>query len=218
MTSERRSHAGELDEIERALEQALDVVRNVPREGLGAVEWLEAAARIGVLQAEAREASGKVRHSVLGSAQTALLTYLRMHVGEPVPSAALEGVAGIQAWTRRIRELRDPFGWTVESGNRENGMRKDQYRLGADRLDRSATESDRIAEAVSGGTPKERLLEYLIHLSPWSVSPKQLEKAAGVTTWRRAIEELVDEGWMIRTHEDEPDVPPGFYRLATLED
>lgn len=218
MTPYHHSHEADLREIETALERALDVVRNVPRDGLTAVEWLEASAKIGSLQAQAREASGRMRQSLLGSARTAILAYLRAHAGEPVPAAALEGVAGIQAWTRRIRELRTPFGWDVESGTWSAQIQKDQYRLVADRLDATAADDDRLATAISGKTSKERVLEYLLHLSPWPVSPKRLEKVAGTPTWRQDIQELIGEGWLIRSHEDDPQLTPGFYRLARLED
>ncbi|MBD0741631.1 hypothetical protein [Streptomyces sp. CBMA152] len=218
MTPNIHSHEIELRDIEEALEQALGVVRNVPRDGLTAVEWLEVSARLGELQAQAREASGRMRQALLGSARTAILVYMRAHAGEPVPAAALEGVAGIQAWTRRIRELRTPFGWDVESGTWAADMQKDQYRLVADRLDESAADDDRLATAISGKTSKERVLEYLLHLSPWPVSPQRLERVAGVPTWRQDIQELIGEGWLIRSHEDEPQLAPGFHRLARLED
>ncbi|MEU5437712.1 hypothetical protein AB0G73_30650 [Streptomyces sp. NPDC020719] len=218
MASYNPSHEADLRDIEHALEQALEAVRSVPRDGLTAGEWLETAAKIGELQGQAREASGRVRQELLGSARTAILAYLRTHVGEPVPGAALEGVAGIQAWTRRIRELRTPFGWDVESGTWSTGMQKDQYRLVVDRLDETAADDDRLATAISGKSSKERILEYLLHLSPWAVSPQRLERVAGVPTWRQDIQELIGEGWLIRSHEDEPQLSPGFYRLARLED
>jgi hypothetical protein len=105
------SHEDDLREVERALERALDVVRATPHEDLTAVEWLESAAKVGELLADVREASGRVRQTLLGSARTAVLLYMRGHVGEPVSPHALEGVAAIREWPRRIRELRSPFGW-----------------------------------------------------------------------------------------------------------
>ncbi|MFA1546485.1 hypothetical protein [Actinomadura chokoriensis] len=218
MTSASRSYERELRDIELALERALEVVRNTPREDLTAARWLDSAAELGERQAEAREAAARVRQALLGSARTALLAYLRTHVGEPVPADALEGVAAIQAWTRRVRELRDPFGWAVESGTWSAEIQKDQYRLVSDQLGEEAAQGDKVADAIKGKTSKERVLEYLLHLSPWPVSPQKLERVAGQPTWRQDIRELIDEGWLIRTHEDDPTLSPGFYRLARLED
>jgi hypothetical protein len=87
-----------------------------------------------------------------------------------------------------------------------------------DRLGEEVTTDPKVIEAIRGKSSKERILEYLLHLSPWPASPQQLERVAGAPTWRQDIRELIDEGWLIRTHEDEPDLVPGFYRLARLED
>lgn len=133
-------------------------------------------------------------------------------------ASALEGVAAIQAWPRRIRELRDPFGWQVESGAWSRDMEKAQYRLVADRLDEGVADDDRVLDAVNGKTSKERVLEYLLHLSPWPASPRHLERVAGVPTWRHDIRELVEEGWLIHSHDEDQEVQPGHYRLARLED
>jgi hypothetical protein len=212
------SYASELSDMEQALQRALEEVRGVPREGLTAAEWLETAARIGVLQADAREAAGRLRQELVGSARIAILAYLRAHAGEAVPASALEGVGAIQAWTRRVRELRTPFGWPVESGTWSVGMQKDQYRLMADSLGEAVSDDDAVAAAISGKSSKERVLEYLLHLSPWPASPQRLERVANVPTWRQDIRELVEEGWLIRSFEDDPELSPGFYRLAKLED
>ncbi|MFD4252515.1 hypothetical protein ACFWQL_22495 [Amycolatopsis thermoflava] len=218
MTGSPQSYEDELKHLERALEHALEVVRATPREGLTAPRWLETAAELGERMAAARTISGQIRQQLIGSARTALLAYLRTHPGAPVSASALEGVAAIQAWPRRIRELRDPFGWRVESGAWSREMGKDQYRLVADQLGESVVDDDQVLEAVNGKTSKERVLEYLLHLSPWPASPRHLERVAGVPTWRQDIRELVDEGWLIRSHDEDPELQPGHYRLAKLED
>jgi len=218
MTRSPQSYKTELKDLERALEQALEVVRGTPREGLGAPRWLETAAELGERLADAREVSGRIRQQLIGSARTALLAYLRTRTGAPVSASALEGVAAIQAWPRRIRELRDPFGWQVESGAWSREMGKGQYRLVADHLGESVVDDNQVLEAVNGKTSKERVLEYLLHLSPWPANPRHLERVAGVPTWRQDIRELVDEGWLIRSHDEDPELQPGYYRLAKLED
>lgn len=213
-----RSHETDLRDIEHALERALNVVRNTPREALTAVEWLESAAEIGEMVAEVREAAGRVRQALLGSARTAVLLYMRGHVGEPVSPHALEGVAAIREWPRRIRELRRPFGWKIESGTWHEDLPNDHYRLAVDRLGEEVATDPKVIKAIRGMSSKERLLEYLLHLSPWPANSQQLERVAGAATWRQDIRELIDEGWLIRSHEEEPDLVPGFYRLARLED
>lgn len=213
-----RSHEKDLRDVERALEKALDLVRNTPHEDLKAVDWLESAAAVGELLADVREASGRIRQTLLGSARTAVLLYMRGHVGESVSPHALEGVAAIREWPRRIRELRSPFGWQIESGTWRADLQNDHYLLTADRLGEEVATDPRVVEAIRGKTSKERILEYLLHLSPWPAGPQQLERLAGVPTWRQDIHELIDEGWLIRTHEDEPNLVPGSYRLARLED
>ncbi|MEV0350663.1 hypothetical protein AB0H88_33180 [Nonomuraea sp. NPDC050680] len=209
MTTSPRTHREELDRLEQALEQALEVVRATPREGLTAVDWLETAARIGALVSEARDASADVRESLLGGARSAVLLYLRGHVGEAVPPHALEGVSAIRAWERRIRELR-AIGWDIVSAG--------TYRLNTDKLDEATAQGEAIIDSIKGSTPKERLIEYLVHISPWPASPKHLERVAGVPTWRQELRELVEEGWLIRSSQDDPELASGFYRLAKLED
>lgn len=218
MNSTQHTHHDDLSRLERALEEALQVVRETPRDDLTAVQWLESAGRIGGLLAEARDASGKVRQSLLGSARTALLLYLRGHVGEAVSPHALEGVAAIREWPRRIRELRSSFGWQIESGTSVEDLRNDEYRLTEDQLGHDAAMSPDVIEAIRGQNAKERILEYLIHLSPWPASAQQLQRVAGTPTWRQDMAELVDDGWLVRSHDDEPDLAPGSYRLVKLED
>lgn len=218
MSSPEQPHRQELVDLEQALEEALAVVRAIPHENLSAVRWLDAAADVGEHLARARDASAELRQSLLGSAPTALLLYLRNHVGEPVSPHALEGVAAIRAWARRIRELRAPFGWRIESGTHVDGLRNDEYRLVEDQLDQQVAASVDVVEAIRGQTSKERILEYLIHLSPWQASPTQLERVADVETWRQDIQDLIEDGWLIQTHDDNAEIVPGSYRLARLED
>src|SRR5262245_10264664 len=126
-----KGHREELEGLERALERALEVVRATPRDGLTAPEWLETAAQVGSLMSQAREASSKVRQALMGGARTAILLYLRRHVGDVNPPHALEGVAGIREWARRVRELR-AVGWEIECvGSGQDAS----YRLTGEHLD-----------------------------------------------------------------------------------
>src|SRR5690606_27077475 len=118
--------------------------------------------------------------------RTALLLYLRAHPGEEISPQQLEGVAAIRAWARRIRELRR-LGWeidTIGSGHEA------PYRLAASYLEESVASSEGTIESVGGANPTERLIEYLLHISPWPASSQQLERVAKTPTWRQELREL----------------------------
>jgi hypothetical protein len=199
-----------LDDLEQRLENALHLIQATPRTELTALRWLETAAELGGLLAGVREVSAEIRQELLGGARPALLAYLRQHVGDTVPPHALEGVSGIREWPRRIRELR-AMGWEIEclDGNREA-----PYRLAVDHLDEAIALGDNLIAGIKGAGPKERLIEYLLHLTPWPVAASRLERVAGSPTWRDDLRELVEEGWMIQSSADDPNILPGFYRLA----
>ncbi|MFG3601607.1 hypothetical protein [Micromonospora chersina] len=203
-----------LDDLEQRLEEALRLVRNTPRTDLTAIRWLETAAKLGDLLAGVREASAEIRQELLGGARTALLAYLRQHVGETVPAHELEGVSGIREWARRVRELR-AMGWAIDC---LGAGQEAPYCLSDDHLDETVALSDELISGIKGAKPRERLIEYLLHLSPWPVAASQLERVAGVPTWRDDLRALVREGWLIQSRDDDPSIPPGFYRLARIED
>ncbi|MGW7477105.1 hypothetical protein ACWGH8_00810 [Nonomuraea muscovyensis] len=199
--------------LEGLLKEALAVVENTRRENLRPQEWLETAARVGTYLAESREALAKVRQDAVGGARTALLLYFRSHPNETLTPQQLEGVAAIRAWARRIRELRE-IGWEIQSvGSGADAP----YRLVTDQLDEAVASSEETLGSIGGSNPGERLIEYLLHISPWPASPQQLERVAKTPTWRQEIRELVDQGWLIESHDDDPQIPPGHYRLANLE-
>jgi hypothetical protein len=83
--------------------------------------WLdyvgEVGRRLDVMQGAMNDVT---RQLGLGGAKARLGRYLQQHEGQEVSAAALEAVAGIREWPRRIRELRDE-GWPIEqrgSGSR----------------------------------------------------------------------------------------------------
>ncbi|WP_405440925.1 HNH endonuclease [Streptomyces avidinii] len=159
------------------------------------------------------------------SGQKAMLLYLRNHVGKPVPAGALAGVAGIEDWQRRLRELRVDFGWPIESGANRDGMPHDHYRLVAEEPDTDLAERWRAAKAakklVKSGSKaasgKARLLHYLTEISPRAADKEQLAHTAGIQDWPRRMRELEEEGWEIVSNVDDRALPPGSYRLAGLE-
>ncbi|WP_433418749.1 hypothetical protein ACQP1V_03550 [Microtetraspora malaysiensis] len=209
----RHLHSKQLETLERSLKDALAIVQATPRENLRPQDWLETAAQVGTHLAESRDALAEVRQDIIGGARTALLLYFRSHPGEALSPHQLEGVAAIRAWARRIRELRE-VGWGIDTLGSGAGA---PYRLTAPHLDESVASSEETIESIGGTNPGERLIEYLIHISPWPASPQQLERVAKTPTWRQEIRELVDQGWLIQSHDDDSEIPPGHYRLANLE-
>ncbi|GAA2141550.1 hypothetical protein GCM10009727_39210 [Actinomadura napierensis] len=207
-------HSEQLEKLERSLKDALAVVQATPRVDLKPQDWLETAAKVGTHLAESRDALAKVRQDVVGGASAALLLYLRGHPGEAILPQQLEGVAAIRAWARRIRDLRQ-FGWEIDTiGSGAEAF----YRLTASHLDESVASSEETIESVGGTDPADRLIEYLLHICPWPASPQQLERVAKTPTWRQELRELIDQGWLIQSHDDAPEeVPQGHYRLADLE-
>ncbi|MEU5826311.1 hypothetical protein [Micromonospora tulbaghiae] len=210
----RTNVADQLDLLERRLTEALGLVHRARRTEQTATGWLTTSAEIGRLIAGERDALAGVRQELLGGARTAVLAYLRQRVGQAVTAGELEGVSGIEEWTRRIRELRD-LGWDIEALGSGPGR---SYRLRADHLDRSVVDDDALIAQIKGGNPKDRLIEYLFHVAPWPVAAARLERVARSAAWRTDLQTLIDEGWLIHSHEDDPGIPPGFYRLARLED
>ena len=63
---------------------------------------------------------------------------------------------------------------------------------------------------------KERLRRFFLEHQGQVVTAKQLQEVAGGRTeWARRVREIRrEEGWPIRTHNDEADLRPGEYRLA----
>ncbi|MBB5775054.1 hypothetical protein [Nonomuraea jabiensis] len=203
-----------MEKLEQSLKNALAIVQNTQRENLRPVDWLDTAAKVGVCLAESRDALAEVRQDVIGGARTALLLYFRSHPGKEVSPQELEGVAAIRAWARRIRELRT-FGWEIDT---LGSGAEAPYRLNAPQLEESVASSEATVESVGGTSPAERLIEYLLHISPWPASPQQLERVAKTPTWRQEVRQLIDQGWLIQSHDDSPeDIPPGHFRLANLE-
>ncbi|WP_219515113.1 hypothetical protein [Nonomuraea ceibae] len=208
------SHSKQLDRLERSLKEALAIVQATPRQDLRAQDWLETASQVGTRLSDSRDALGEIRQDVVGGARTALLLYFRSHPGETLHPRQLEGVAAIRAWARRIRELRE-VGWQIET---LGAGAEAPYRLAAPQLEETVATSESTIESVGGKHPGERLIEYLLHISPWPASPQQLERVAKTPAWRQEIRELVDQGWLIQSHDDAPhDIPPGHFRLADLE-
>lgn len=64
-----------------------------------------------------------------GSARDRILTLFTSHVGEVLGRNEIEYVGKIKEGTRRLRELRDEFGWPIESHIDDPALQPGQYRL-----------------------------------------------------------------------------------------
>ncbi|MFI8238537.1 HNH endonuclease [Streptomyces sp. NPDC085866] len=182
--------------------------------------WLDSAAEIGVLSGEMREALSRVNRAFgIKSGRDAILLYLRKHVGQSVPADALAGVACIAEWARRVRELRVEYGWPIESGITRDDMPHDHYVLTADQPDEELAERWRLAKYARGlkAGGKIKMLTYLQTISPQPADKDLLSYIAGIKSYARRIRELEEEGWQVVSSIDDPTLPPGSYRLPTLD-
>ncbi|MBA3833988.1 MAG: HNH endonuclease [Chthoniobacterales bacterium] len=64
------------------------------------------------------------------SARQLILDYLLAHIGQIVEGRDLRDAGrGITEWARRVRELRDEYGYQIQSYKDSNDLRPGQYRL-----------------------------------------------------------------------------------------
>lgn len=215
-----------LRQLRASAERYLEVVGQAEERSRDRGSWLESAAEIGNLASDVRDAVAEVNRAFgITTGRDAILRYLRNHVGTPVPASALAGVSGIAEWARRVRELRVEFGWPIESGQTRDDMPHDHYRLVAGEPDTDLAERWRVAKIsrnlkkADGGNSsgRERLLHYLKKISPRPADKEQLAYVAKIQEWPRRLRELEEQGWQILSNVDDPTLPPGSYRLPTLE-
>ncbi|MFD7837780.1 HNH endonuclease [Streptomyces sp. NPDC059761] len=215
-----------LSSVELVLEEYKAALGKAHSSELHQDSWLESAAELGVLAAAMRDRLSHVNKGIgIASAQAAILMYLRNHVGESVPGAALAGVAGINEWARRVRELRVEHGWPIESGVTREDMDYDHYKLAIDEADDDLVERWRIAKEArnlkkasgKAESGKARLLHYLKAIAPRMADKEQLAYVSQIKEFPRRIRELEEEGWQIDSNVDDPSLPPGSYRMPTLE-
>jgi hypothetical protein len=212
-----------LTRIERRLRELVRLVHDAPEathpDRSLTARWLETAAEIGVEVADIRSAVSvaNATHGI-SSGKEAILTYLRMHLHEPVHAHRLEGVSGIGEWARRVRELRVEEGWPIDSSVSDPRLPADHYRLNADERDEALADAWKQAKEVRkmAGSGKTRLLEYLKRVSPSVVDKERLAYVAKIQEWPRRMRELDEEGWRIISNVDDPALAPGSYYLESL--
>ncbi|MGW5884481.1 HNH endonuclease [Streptomyces koyangensis] len=226
MTTSDERAARAISEMRVAASEYLHVLEQAENASLDKATWLEFAAELGNWSAQLRDGMNKANKELgIASAREAILLYLLHHVDEPVPADALASVSGITEWGRRVRELRVEFGWPIDSGVTRDDLPYDHYRLMADQPDADLADSWRVAKEARnlkrpGGkseAARGRLLHYLKEISPLAADKEQLSYVAKIQEWPRRLRELEEEGWQIISNVDDPNLPPGSYRLPTLE-
>jgi hypothetical protein len=181
--------------------------------------WLELLADLGRKGTGLRDTLNQVA-PLLGlprGARERMLAYLRLHSGEVVTRHELAGVAGIDDWARRIRELRVEFGWRIDSNETRDDLSPGQYVLAAREPDVQLREQWRTANAIrnSGGSGKDRLLRYFLANVGAVITKEQLQYVAKTLQEHpRRVRELAEEGWQIDSHYDSPRLRPGEYVLT----
>lgn len=117
--SERRVDCAivELSELEKQANELVEALQRLEamQQPVCPEPWLQYLAEVGRGTARLQGAAKEVTNQLgLTNARDRLLMLLQSKAGEEVEATALESVAGIRAWPRRIRELREA-GWPIES-------------------------------------------------------------------------------------------------------
>lgn len=195
-------------------------------DGITPEEWLLLRARIGKLLAGFNhELGGLDTEFGMTSAQDRIIRYLLLRRGEVVTKDEISGVAGISAWARRVRELREDHGWVIHTVHTMPRLGPGQYVLATDKCDPGLARAWLFArekaklKARGGKLPaKARVLEFLKAVHPRPADPSLLAHvAASATEATRAIEELERDGWsIVRLSSNDP-VNPGGISLGNLD-
>lgn len=173
-----------------------------------------------------------------GAARDRILRYFQRYPLTVIDRDELLIVSGIQEWARRLRELRNDFGWKILSGlaisqmeeeEQEDsallalpGVKPDQYVLVDVEQDRSAALRWNHAKVLRGksGSVRDKILEYLLQNVGEQVTGDELRYVANEKTeWARRVRELRTEfGWPIVTKSTgRPDLPVGVYVLTSMQ-
>lgn len=203
-----------------------DELRAVDVNNLSVDDWLHLRGIMGNHMADYNESVSAIDTLLdTAGAQSRILRYLRLRVGEKVTKEELSGVAGIHEWARRVRELREDYGWPIHTSVTRPGMRIGEYLLVADHPDKELARSWNLAKQMknlrtAGGTPppKTRLLEYLKALYPRAAEPDQVAHVAGTSAVaRRALADLASDGWRIDPSPVAGSISSPRVRLLALE-
>ena len=214
----------DLDRAGRYLEAMASELAQID-DNLAQDDWLSVRARLGVLTADFNEAVSDVDES-LGTtgARSRILRYMQLRLGKTVSKEELSGVAGIHEWARRIRELRQDFGWDIHSANTQEGLGTGEYILMQEHPDPGLARAWTAARKArnlrtAGGTPppRIRIIEFLKMVYPRCADKEQLAHVAGsFEIAEKAIGELNREGWKITECPSSDDAASTGFRLGAL--
>lgn len=188
-------------------------------------DWIEARSAIGLAMAEFDECLAEVDADMgFSSASSRMLRLLQIRFGQIVTKDELGGVAGIHAWARRVRELRQDAGWDIETATTSADLSPGDYRLRSHEpdLDLAAnwTAARQMAKLKTTGgtaTPKARVLEYLREIYPRAAGAEQVAYVAGSSeNASTALASLKSEGWHLE-HEDNRGDAEARVSLRTLD-
>jgi 5-methylcytosine-specific restriction endonuclease McrA len=184
--------------------------------------WLELLADLGRETTDLRELLNGVAPllGLPGGARERILEYLRLHVGQVVTRHQLAGVAGIDDWARRVRELHIEDGWHIESNETRDDLSPGEYILAAPEPDLMRRDQWRRDHEIrnSGGSGKDRLLAcFRAHVGAVITKEELRYVAKTLQEHPRRVRELAEAGWQIDSHYDDPALRPGEYRMSSLE-
>jgi biotin operon repressor len=147
-------------------------------------------------------------------ARARILAYLLDRVGEDVSGDQLAAVSGIQAWARRVRELRVEQGYDiVERGG-------STYRLLSSEPDAARAHRWQVSNEIRHrpGPPLDRVEALLSEFLGEIVRVDEIEYVALTRDGSACIRELRDRrGMPIDSEIDEPELGSDEYRLVSVE-
>ena len=192
------------------------VVAELDPEQLDVDEFLESRARFGQLFETANAAAALVLQQFgLTSAQLRMMQFLRNHVGEPVPAAALGGVSCIWDWPRRARELHLEKGFRIMVGEKD-GIPEGHYALGIDQHGSGRSDRWMLMNTIRRREepPARRVLALLRAVQPEAVLTADLDYVAKGSS-AGCIENLLREGWQISSQPESSTFDARSHRLES---
>ena len=197
----------------------LEELDSVTMSTLNFDEFLEHRARMGTLHGELDKHAGSVSIQLgFTDAKSRIRQYLLNHLGQVIDKYQVAGAGCVMEWARRKRELVVEEGWNIASGPGASGLKPGQYRLDSDVPDDSAAARWKLMNSVrrQPGSAMERMLAVLKAIHPESVSRDELNYVAQIGSRDRRKRDLDEAGWDISSHDDDPSLPSGHYRLNSL--
>lgn len=205
----------------RAAEDVADLIRTVDPASVTAEGWLRTTGELGVLNVRFADAVNHVSVALglPSGARDRILRYLQLRVGEVVEKEELDGVAGIQEWARRVRELRVEYGWPISSDENRDDLRPGQYVLERSDTDDTTAARWRVLNRIrrQPGGARERILQLLLESVGQVVSMDEIAYVSKIREAPRRIRELEEAGYQIQSSMDDPTLKGGERKLVSTE-